>query len=155
MYWLNKPSGEGERRLQVRTILIKQGGNATIIGTVCSLHGFATSHSFVDELFTGVKISLEDEAVVQMGEHGMFQRYPSLLLERLEGLCVVMLSEVFEAKADGFLFSVLQRERRVIRILGRTTAAHAHKHQGGGGLMKSNPEKNKNKTTLQLACNCM
>lgn len=39
----------------------------------------------------------------------MFQSYPRLLLERLEGLGVVMLSEVFEAKADGFLFSVLRR----------------------------------------------
>lgn len=46
----------------------------------------------------------------------MFQSYPSLLLQRLEGLGVVMLSEVFEAKADGFLFSVLQREYRVSRI---------------------------------------
>lgn len=83
---------------------------------IYSLGRFATSHSFVYELFTGVKVSLEHQSVVQMSEHGMFQSYPSLLLQRLEGLGVVMLSEVFEAKADGFLFSVLQREYRVSRI---------------------------------------
>lgn len=68
-----------------------------------------TSHSFVYELLAGVKISLQHQPVVQVGEHWVLQRYPSLLLQRLEGLCVVMLPEVFEAKADGFLFSVLQR----------------------------------------------
>lgn len=50
---------------------------------------------------------MEHESVVQMSEHLMFQSYPSLLLQRLKGLCVVMLSEMFEAKADGFPFSVL------------------------------------------------
>lgn len=43
-----------------------------------------------------------------MGEHGVLQRYPGLLLQRLEGLGVVVLAEVLEAKADGFLLSVLQ-----------------------------------------------
>lgn len=45
---------------------------------------------------------------MQVRQHGVLQRYPSLLLQRLEGLCVVMLPEVLEAKADGFLFSVLE-----------------------------------------------
>lgn len=45
---------------------------------------------------------------MQVGEHGVLQRYPGLLLQRLEGLGVVVLAEVFEAKADGFLLSVLQ-----------------------------------------------
>lgn len=49
---------------------------------------------------------------MQMSEHGVFQCDSSLLLERLEGLGVVMLSEVFQTEADGFLFSVLQPKHR-------------------------------------------
>lgn len=45
---------------------------------------------------------------MQVGQHGVLQRYPGLLLQRLEGLRVVMLAEVLEAKADGFLLSVLR-----------------------------------------------
>lgn len=67
-----------------------------------------TSHGLVDELLARVKVPLEHQAVVQVGEHGVLQRYPGLLLQRLEGLGVVMLAEVLEAKADGFLLSVLQ-----------------------------------------------
>lgn len=67
----------------------------------------STSHSFVDELFAGVEVSPQHQAVVEVREHGMLQRYPRLLLQRLEGLCVVVLPEVLEAKADGLLFSVL------------------------------------------------
>lgn len=73
---------------------------------------YDTSHSFVYELLTGIKVSLQHQPVVQVSEHGVLQRYPSLLLQRLKGLCVVMLSEVLEAKADGFLFSVLQGHNR-------------------------------------------
>lgn len=105
-----------ERAGSDHTPLPTQAENAAVMGTVHSLDGLATSHSFVYELFAGVKISLEHESVVQVSEHGVLQSDPSLLLERLEGLCVVMLSEVFEAKADGFLFSVLEREDGVIRV---------------------------------------
>lgn len=73
---------------------------------------YNTSHSFVYELLTGVKVSLQNQPVVQVGEHRVLQCYPSLLLQWLEGLCVVMLSEVLEAKADGFLFSVLWERRK-------------------------------------------
>lgn len=66
-----------------------------------------TSHSFVYELFTGIKVALQNQPVMQVCQHGVLQCYPSLLLQRLEGLCVVMLPEVLEAKADGFLFSIL------------------------------------------------
>lgn len=69
-----------------------------------------TSHCFVYKVLAGVEVSLQHQAVVQVGEHRVFKRYPSLLLQRLEGLRVVMLSEVLEAKADGFLFSVLHRQ---------------------------------------------
>lgn len=66
-----------------------------------------TSHGFVDEVLAGVEVPLQHEPVVQVGEHGVFERYPGLLLQRLKGLGVVMLPEVFEAKADGLLLSVL------------------------------------------------
>lgn len=69
-----------ERAGSDHTLLLTQAGNAAVIGTVHSLDRAATSHSFVYELFAGVKISLEHESVVQMSEHGMFQSYPSLLL---------------------------------------------------------------------------
>lgn len=72
----------------------------------------STSHCLVDELFTRIKVALQHQAVVQVGEHGVLQRYPGLLLQRLEGLGVVVLAEVLEAKADGFLLSVLQGHTR-------------------------------------------
>jgi len=74
-----------------------------------------TSHGFVDELLASVEVSLQHQAVVQVCEHRMLQGDPRLLLQRLEGLHVVVLPVVLEAKADGFLFSVLRgrKEKRV------------------------------------------
>lgn len=56
---------------------------------------------------------------MQVGEHRVLQRYPRLLLQRLKGLCVIMLSEVLEAKADGFLFSVLRGDNGEETDIGR------------------------------------
>jgi len=67
-----------------------------------------TSHGFVYEFLTGIEVSLQHQSVMKVREHWVLQCYPSLLLQRLKGLCVVMLPEVLEAKADGFLFSVLK-----------------------------------------------
>ena len=42
-----------------------------------------------------------------MREHGVLQSNAGLLLQRLKGLCVIVLPEVLQAQADGLLFSVL------------------------------------------------
>lgn len=68
-----------------------------------------TSHCFVYELLTGVKVSLQYQTVVQVCEHGVLQGYARLLLQRLEGFRVVVLPEVLEAEPNGFLFSVLKQ----------------------------------------------
>lgn len=124
MYWLNKPSGRERGGSNTQTVrksgLSRNGGR------------FSTSHSFVYELFTGIKVSVQHESVVQVSEHLMLQSDPSLLLQRLKGLCVVMLSEMFEAKADGFPFSVLQREQRTGVSSLLLAAAKAQRHKGGG-----------------------
>ena len=42
---------------------------------------YDTSDSFVYELLTGVKVSLQNQPVMQVGEHWVLQCYPSLLLQ--------------------------------------------------------------------------
>lgn len=44
---------------------------------------------------------------MEVREHGMLQSDPCFLLQGLEGFCVVVLPEVFQAQADGLLFTVL------------------------------------------------
>ena len=47
----------------------------------------------------------------------MLQRHARLLLQRLERLRVVVLPEVLEAEADGFLFPVLYGERVEVEVV--------------------------------------
>lgn len=75
-----------------------------------------TSHSFIDELLTGVKVSTEDQALVEVCEHGVLQRDARLLLQRLEGLGVVVLPEVLQTQTDGLLFTVLHRRQKEVNI---------------------------------------
>lgn len=82
--------------------------------------GDRTFDSFVDELLTGIKVSTEYQAVVEMCQHLVFQRDACLLLQRLKGLCVVMLPEVLQAQADRFLFPVLEEYRAGGKGMGHT-----------------------------------
>lgn len=49
---------------------------------------------------------------MEVSEHGVFQCYAGLLLQRLEGLSVVVLPEVLQTQADGLLFTVLHRGQK-------------------------------------------
>lgn len=48
---------------------------------------------------------------MEVREHGMLQSDPCFLLQGLEGFCVVVLPEVFQAQADGLLFTVLSGKK--------------------------------------------
>lgn len=49
---------------------------------------------------------------MEMREHGMLQSDPCFLLQGLEGFRVVVLPEVFQAQADGLLFTVLSEKKQ-------------------------------------------
>lgn len=70
-----------------------------------------TSHGFVYELLAGIEVSSENQALVKVCEHGVLQGDPCFLLQGLEGFCVVVLPEVFQAQTDGLLFTVLFRRQ--------------------------------------------
>ncbi len=61
---------------------------------------------------------------MEMREHGMLQSDPCFLLQGLEGFRVVVLPEVFQAQADGLLFTVLSGKKHAINpsLLLRETA---------------------------------
>lgn len=75
--------------------------------------GWGTSHGFVYELLAGVKVSSEDQPLMEVREHGMLQSDPCFLLQGLEGFCVVVLPEVFQAQSDGLLFTVLSGKTQI------------------------------------------
>lgn len=58
---------------------------------------------------------------MKVREHGVLQGDPCFLLQGLEGFCVVVLPEVFQAQTDGLLFTVLFRRKTFTLMCFLTT----------------------------------
>lgn len=56
---------------------------------------------------------------MEVCEHGVLQCYARLLLQRLEGLGVVVLAEVLQTQTYGLLFTVLHGGQKEVNIRTR------------------------------------